>query len=113
MESAKFSKNSDQIIKDSILKIGNVISVTGRTIKIRVDKAKNVSHLLYNGETIKNISVGGYIKIRKGFEVIVGKIDGEYVSENIYERNKDYVDIREKIDRVLEVKLVGFYDVQI
>jgi len=109
----KLKKNQEQITKDSILKVGNVISVDGRTVKIKVDKSKNVSHLLFNGETIKNISVGGYVKIRKGFEIIVGKIDGEFVTENRLEKEKEYQHPSEKVDRILEVKLVGFYDAQV
>ena len=57
----------EDLQKDSIFKVGKVTSIEGRTIKIEVDKAKNSSHLLYNGETIRNISVNSYIKITKGF----------------------------------------------
>lgn len=113
MTASNLKKPSEQLVRDSILKIGNVVSVSGRTVKIKVDKAKNVSHLLFNGETIKNITVGGYIKIRKGFEIMVGKIDGEHIDEKPYFANKEYVDQREIFERILEVKLVGFYDAQI
>lgn len=57
----------------SIFRIGSVYSVDGRTIRIKVDKIKNSSHLIYRGELIKNISVGGYVKIIKGFTPIIGK----------------------------------------
>lgn len=110
MGEKKFLPTSEQVTKDSILKVGKVVSVTGRTVKVKVDKAKNVSHLLFNGEIVKNISVGGYLKIRKGFETIVGKIEGEYINENIFENSKNYLDKREKIDRALEIKLIGYYD---
>lgn len=102
--------NTKYLARDSILKVGNVVSVEGRTVNVRVDKSKNVSHLLFNGEILKNISVGSYIKIRKGFEVIIGKIEGERVEENKFSQKVYYKDIREKIDRILEVKLIGFYD---
>ena len=39
---------------DSILRIGEVWSVDGRSVRIKVDENKNVSHLLYCGTVIKN-----------------------------------------------------------
>jgi DNA helicase HerA-like ATPase len=91
----------------SILKIGNVFSVEGRVIKIRVDRKKNSSHLLYKGKAVKNIAVGSYIKIVKGFEVIYGKIEGEYIKEN-FSASSEYIDENEKIDRILIISLLGF-----
>ena len=72
----------EDLQKDSIFRVGKVTSIEGRTIKIEVDKAKNSSHLLYNGETIRNISVNSYIKITKGFIKIIGKVDGEFIIED-------------------------------
>jgi len=54
-----------QLIKESIFIIGSVSSVSGRTVKIKVNKNKNTSHLLFNGEVLKNTSVNGYVKITK------------------------------------------------
>jgi DNA helicase HerA-like ATPase len=102
--------NADQITEDSIFKIGKVISVKGRTIEVKVDKTKNTSHLVYKGELLKNISVGGYIKIIKGFTVIIGKVDGEIVIEDkLFIKNKGYTSVKEKINRVLSVSLLGFF----
>lgn len=95
--------------KDSIFKVGKVVSVEGRTIKIEVDKSKNSSHLLYNGEIIRNISVNSYVKITKGFNRIIGKVDGEYVIEDSNYTDKNYTNERKKIKRVLIVKLLGFF----
>lgn len=71
----------DAIIEDSIVKIGRVISVQGRTVGIKVDKAKNTSHLVYRGQLLRNVSVGGYVKIIKGFTRIIGKVEGEEIEE--------------------------------
>jgi len=99
-----------EIIEDSIVKIGRVVSVHGRTVEIKVDKAKNTSHLLYKGELLRNVSVGGYIKIVKGFTRIIGKVEGEEVDEDKYfSSRKDYVSGKEKIDRTLKVSLLGFF----
>lgn len=56
------------LLKSSIFRIGIVSSVDGRTVTIRVDRDKNLSHLLYKGELLNNVSVGSYIKILKGFD---------------------------------------------
>jgi len=76
---------SQAILKDSIFIVGTVSSVEGRKVKVRVKKDKNLSHLSFNGKTIKNVSVGSYIKIAKGFIEIIGKVEGEYTSsEAVY-----------------------------
>ncbi|KIC61339.1 ATP-binding protein [Chryseobacterium taiwanense] len=95
--------------KDSIFKVGKVVSVEGRTVKIEVDKSKNSSHLLYNGEIIRNISVNSYIKITKGFNRIIGKVDGESIYEDSNFTDKDYTNEKKKIKRILIVKLLGFF----
>jgi hypothetical protein len=75
-----------------------------------VEKSKNSSHLLFNGEIIKNVSVGGYVKITKGFEELVGKIEGEYVSADKSLEKKEYAHNRDKISRILNVTLVGYFE---
>src|SRR5690554_4358274 len=96
------------ILKDSIFKIGKVTSVEGRTVKVKVDKTKNTSNLLYKGKLLKNISVGGYVKIMKGFTVIVGKVEGEYITEDKQFVSKEYGNDKERINRILTISLLGF-----
>ena len=98
----------DIILKDSIFKIGKVTSVEGRTVKVKVDKTKNTSNLLYKGKLLKNISVGGYVKIMKGFTVIVGKVEGEYITEDKQFVSKEYGNDKERINRILTISLLGF-----
>ena len=95
--------------KDSIFKIGKVISVEGRTIKVEVDKSKNNSHLLYNGELLRNIAVNSYIKILKGFTQIIGKVNGEFIQEDNIYIDKSYTNESKKIRRILIVSLLGFF----
>jgi DNA helicase HerA-like ATPase len=102
--------NIDQVSDEAIFSVGKVISVKGRTIEVTVDKTKNVSHLVFKGELLRNISVGSYIKIVKGFTRIIGKVEGEEVKEDkLYAGKKEYVSEKEKIDRVLTVSLLGFF----
>jgi DNA helicase HerA-like ATPase len=99
----------DHASEDSIFKIGRVISVDGRLVRVKVDKTKNTSHLLYKGELLKNVSVGGYIKIVKGFTKIIGKVNGEFVEEDKQFSKKEYSSEKEKISRTLSVSLLGFF----
>lgn len=73
---------NDLLQKQSIFRVGEVLSVNGREVCIKVDKNKNLSHLLYRGEIIKNVSVGSYLNILKGFVHIVAKVESEYIKEN-------------------------------
>jgi hypothetical protein len=92
---------------ESVLKVGEVCEVQGRIISIRVDKNKNLSDLFYDGTIIKNVSVGGFIEIRKGFTSLVGKIEGEKV---IADKIKNYSTNESTISyqRFLTVSLSGF-----
>lgn len=95
---------------DSILRIGKVLSVKGRLIEVLVDKAKNASHLLYNGQIIRNVSVGSFVKIGKGFEELVGKIEEEFITEDKEFLGKNYRREKERINRILKVSLFGYID---
>ncbi len=95
---------------EDVLRVGKVVSVKGRTVQVLVDKSKNGSHLLFNGELIKNISVGSYIKIAKGFESFIGKIEGEYITEDKVYQDKSYWNEKDKIKRILSIKLLGYIE---
>ncbi len=105
----KNNKINNSLKKESIFIIGYVSSIEGKNVKIKVNKNKNTSHLLYNGEILKNVSVGGFIKITKGFFEIIGKVEGEYTkTERIF--NEEYEKEENKIVRYLEVSLFGHFD---
>lgn len=95
---------------ESILRIGKVISVKGRLIEVLVDKTKNASHLIYNGQIIRNVSVGSFVKIGKGFEELVGKIEEEFITEDKEFLGKNYRREKERVNRILKVSLVGYID---
>ncbi len=102
--------NNQQILDDSIFKVGEVLSVDGRKVKIKVDKSKNNSHIMYKGELLKNTSVGSYVKIIKGYTRIIGKVEGEFVEEDKVYSLKDYTTEASKINRNLIVSMLGFFD---
>lgn len=93
-------------IYSSVFRIGIVHSVDGRVVKVLVDKDKNNSHLIFQGQLIKNVAVGSYVKILKGFETIIGKVETEYVEVD-KGINGQYSSQEEYINRYLIVKLIG------
>jgi DNA helicase HerA-like ATPase len=100
---------NDLLQKQSIFRVGEVLSVNGREVCIKVDKNKNLSHLLYKGEIIKNVSVGSYLNILKGFVHIVAKVESEFIKEN-NDVNDSYHNKNEEISRTLIVKLIGYFE---
>lgn len=47
------SQNNDVTVYNSIFRIGTIHSVDGRLVKVLVDRDKNNSHLVYQGNLIK------------------------------------------------------------
>lgn len=100
----------DSLVKDAILRIGEVSGIDGRKVSISVDKNKNSSDLLFDGEIIKNIAVGSYIEVRKGFLSIIGKAEGEKLREDSYWKNDlagEYHNM-DRNNRVLTISLCGY-----
>jgi len=100
--------DEDVLQDDSVFRVGRVASVDGRRVKVSVDKLKNGSHLLYKGGVVRNVGVGGYVKIVKGFAEMIGKVDGEFVREDT--PTGDYQRAVDPISRTLHVSLVGFLE---
>ena len=90
---------------NDLLKVGEVIEVKGQKVKAGIYKDKNSTYLNYNGEIIKNIGIGGYIAIRKGFLNIVGKVEGEYIKEQ--ETADDFEIKGNNINRIIEISILG------
>ncbi len=101
-----------KLVNDSVFVIGNVSSVKGKDIVVKVNKDKNLPHLFFEGKSIKNVSVGlsNYIKILKGFTEIICKVEGEYLEEDRFETSKDYFSEKQRSNRFLNVSVFGFYD---
>ena len=102
--------HDDYLLKKSIFRIGEVSSVDGREISVRVDQEKNRSHILYRGELLSNVSVGGYVKLIKGFNSLIGKIEKEYVKEDkMASQSPGYAQAEERFIRFLSVKMLGYF----
>lgn len=100
--------NNEIVVAQSIFKIGSVLSVNGREVKIKVDKQKNLPHTIYKGSLIKNVSVGGYVKIINGFSVFIAKVEGEYIQYDKSISPNQYSSAEDQVYRVLSVSLLGY-----
>lgn len=108
-EDEKIYNINQQLIKESIFIIGSVSSVSWREVKIKVNKNKNASHLIYNGDVLKNISVNSYVKITKWFTNIIWKVEWEYIeTKKVY--NNEYNKAEDLIERYLQVSLFGHFE---
>lgn len=102
--------HDDYLLKKSIFRIGEVSSVDGREVSVRVDQEKNRSHILYRGDLLSNVSVGGYVKLIKGFNSLIGKIEKEYVKEDqAVSKSPEYAQPEERFVRFLSVKMLGYF----
>jgi len=95
--------------EDTVFRVGRVVSVEGRQVRVAVDKLKNSSHLLFQGGIVRNVAVGGYLKISKGFSELIAKVDGEVIKEDrtasvVYRRGVD------PMSRQLQVSLIGYIE---
>jgi hypothetical protein len=97
----------DRLRKEAVLRVGAVSAVTGRKVFVSVDTDKNLSELFYDGDVLRNIAVGSYVDIRKGFLSLIGRVEGENArieGEDSEERAP------QPGRRTLAVSLVGFLD---
>lgn len=102
------ANTKEYLQKMSIFRIGEVYSVDGRTIRIKVDADKNLSHLIYQGNLIKNVSVGSYLKILKGFDALVCQVESEFIREEDLAKS-NYHNKSAEFSRYLNVKLLGYF----
>lgn len=96
----------------AILRIGEVVQVEGRKVYVAVDKDKNATDLIFNGDILKNISVNGYVEIKKGFISLIGKVDGEKIISEPSGVKKSGYEYRDVNKRVLTISLSGYIDKQ-
>ncbi len=100
----------NKLIKDSILRVGEVSGIDGRKVYISLDKNKNASELFFGGTILKNIAVGSYVEIRKGFLSIIGKAEGEKLVDDYSTKNDNgnNYQIIDKNKRTLIIVLSGY-----
>ena len=99
--------NSRRLIQEAVLKVGEVVGISGRRIYVAIDTNKNLSELFLNGDVLRNVGVGSYVDIRKGFLGIIGRVEGEN-ADSIGQYEKILAPLNGK--RILIVSLVGYID---
>ncbi len=104
----------NKLIKDSILRVGEVSGIDGRKVYISLDKNKNASELFFDGAILKNIAVGSYVEIRKGFLSIIGKAEGEKLIDDSFSKkeNKNEYQRIDKNKRILTITLSGYINIE-
>lgn len=94
---------------DDTLLVAEVTEIRGTKIRARVHSDKNEAYLFYHGKLVRNVSVGGYVKIPCGFSQVIGTIEGEYQQE----RNPNLTDYSKRttqgssFDRFIEISVFG------
>lgn len=94
--------------EEAVLRIGEVCEVSGRTVSILVDKNKNLSDLFYRGKILRNVSVGSFIEIKKGFMSLIGKVEAEKIVEEKHPSGSGSDAFRYR--RYLSATLTGYID---
>tara|TARA_R110002049_G_scaffold269032_1_gene445808 strand:+ start:5837 stop:7621 length:1785 start_codon:yes stop_codon:yes gene_type:complete len=87
------------------IKVGEVIAIRGTHITLRVDDDSNLETLFYDGDKFKGISIREFIGIKRGFNIIVCNIEGEYLDEKLFEKEENKV----KYVRKVEAKPIGYF----
>ena len=90
------------------LRVGQVTEVRGKKVICRIFENKNGPFVFINGEIIKNVTIGSYVVIPVGYNLIVGKIEGEYAVEK--PNNSELYNEIELITRKVEISILGTYD---
>ena len=91
---------------NDILKVGEICEVSGRVVKAGVYSEKNTEYLNYNGTIVKNISIGSYVLIRKGFSNIIGRVEGEFMKEELSEPFEQ-LNKRNSVNRIVGIGILG------
>lgn len=100
--------NIDRIKHESVLRVGEVTEVSGQSVVIRVDRNKNATDLLFDGDVLRNISVNSYVEIRKGFISLIGRVEGERLDEAVPRGEIAQIQKTDRNRRFLQVKLAGY-----
>lgn len=102
--------SADPLIRDAVLRVGEVCGVDGRKVYILVDRNKNLTDLFLDGDILKNISVNSFVEIRKGFLSLIGRVEGEKIEEDRVPADGERFEFVNRSRRILTVALSGYID---
>jgi DNA helicase HerA-like ATPase len=87
------------------IKVGEVISVKGTKIILKIFEDSGKDTLFYKGSKFKGVSIREHLLIQRGFIDIICIVEGEYLDESNFEiakSSRSYI-------RKVEVKPIGYY----
>ncbi|MCY9080053.1 ATP-binding protein [Bacillus inaquosorum] len=94
--------------ESSFSKIGKVVEVNGKNVIVQVDKEKNLSSLFYKGLIYRNVGIGSYLKIKKDYAYIIGKINKEFIKEKPRQNIDTFKPKNStQYDRYVEINIIG------
>ncbi|MEY8820372.1 ATP-binding protein [Bacillus subtilis] len=94
--------------ESSFSKIGKVVEVNGKNVIVQVDKEKNLSNLFYKGLIYRNVGIGSYLKIKKDYAYIIGKINKEFIKEKPRQNIDTFKPKNStQYDRYVEINIIG------
>lgn len=102
--------SAHDLLKDAVLRVGEVSAVDGRKIYVTVDRNKNLSDMFLDGDILTNIGVNSYLEIRKGFLSIIGRVEGERIQSEKFDEWSDHGQVTNTNRRILTVALSGYID---
>lgn len=102
--------SSHELLRDSVLRVGEVSAVEGRRIYVQVDRNKNLSDMFLDGDILTNIAVNSYLEIRKGFLSIIGRVEGERIQSDKSSEWEEQGLAVNTSRRILTVALSGYID---
>lgn len=88
------------------ISVGEVVSIAGVKVTVRVFEDTSKDTLFYNGEKYKGISIREYLSIRRGFRNIVCLVEGEYLDEHKVEE----VNSKQYFVRKVELRPIGYFE---
>lgn len=95
----------------AVLRVGAVTGVSGQNITVRVDTQKNLSELFFHGDLLRNVSVTGFVEIRKGFLRLIGQVVGESLEEDFsIQKRGSPLNALDRNYRELHISLTGYID---
>jgi hypothetical protein len=87
------------------INVGEVVAVRGTQVTLRIFDESSMETLYYDGKKYKGVSIREYIGIKRGFNIIVCIVEGEYLDENRFEKEENRVQYIRKVD----VKPIGYF----
>lgn len=94
---------------DESLLVAKVTEIRGTKIRAKVFRDKNEAFIFCNGNLVRNVSVGGYVKIPCGFDQVIGRIEGE-VQQEKFPTNLNYDERMAQgssFDRFIDISVFG------